>query len=145
MDRPPVQVGAVARGSVPAAGKAYATDSEKQVLNRYFWRDGCHHCGRRRGESCIGDHMPPNKVANELEEQAKRLPKLLKSPALRWLPRSVGLPLGRPKQRFYPHCEACSQRQSAAVRAGKLVLVWHEVGGCRACLLLPQSTSMQGG
>lgn len=27
-------------------------------------RDGCHHCGKRRG-SLIGDHMPPNKHVKE--------------------------------------------------------------------------------
>ena len=32
-----------------------------QSVQCYLCRDGCHHCGTRRGE-VIGDHMPPNRM-----------------------------------------------------------------------------------
>lgn len=125
--RPPPQVGAIAHESLPAAGVDYATGGSRRELLRFFRRDGCHHCGTRRGYDVIGDHMPPNKHVKELQATARRLP--LRLPGARPLARAVGLPTGPPRQRYYPQCRACSQRQAGAIRNDKRVLIWHEVRG----------------
>jgi hypothetical protein len=52
--------GSRALESLPAsADGAYAAPGAKRELARIFRRDGCHHCGTRKGP-VIGDHMPPN-------------------------------------------------------------------------------------
>jgi len=55
-----VRPGACAVESLPAPGSAYAQGTSKGELVRLFRRDGCHHCGSRRGR-VVGDHIPPNK------------------------------------------------------------------------------------
>lgn len=46
-------------------------------------RDGCHHCGKRRG-ALVGDHMPPNKHVKEgLGAMQRSLYKVYKVPYLR--------------------------------------------------------------
>ena len=96
------RVGAVAVESMPTRGIEYASAGKRRELLRFFRRDGCHHCGTRRGE-VIGDHMPPNKVALEA---AQRTPALLRPLAnLRWARRgadALGIPVGRVAQRYYP-------------------------------------------
>lgn len=55
-----VRPGACAVESLPAPGSAYAQGTSKGELIRLFRRDGCHHCGSKRGR-VVGDHIPPNK------------------------------------------------------------------------------------
>ena len=170
-------------------------------------RDGCHHCGTRRG-AVIGDHMPPNKYVKEYVKTAERaffklpfvkqvraggctggwvggasytcvtaLPPL---PACAHLPdlycpcshpttvcivvslqsgpavqaaEALAIPTGPPKQRYYPQCTSCCEKQSAAVRndkagwgrkrgaagRGRRVSGWHACDGC------PQEACRQQG
>lgn len=55
-----VRPGACAVESLPAPGANYAQGASKGELIRLFRRDGCHHCGSRKGR-VVGDHIPPNK------------------------------------------------------------------------------------
>lgn len=90
--------GAFARQSVPAAGAAYATPSQKSKVVEIGKRFGCHHCGTRRGVgSWVADHMPPNaRVA-------------------RW----------RQSQAFYPQCSSCSSSQGGSVSSGTPIRICH--------------------
>lgn len=112
-------------------------------------RDGCHHCGRRRGKT-IGDHMPPNKMVfgsskqltAEVKAQVKAALGVPAKPAARhlkpkvttkrrhWatqLKRLVGVdqPVG---QRYYPQCAKCCQKQAHAVHVDRRTLVLHMAG-----------------
>jgi len=123
------KVGAIAKESVHAAGMQYAGVEKKLELVRFFRRDGCHHCGRRGRGQVIGDHMPPNKHAQEQINEARRrlLGPLLRLPIMRRAAAAVGMHTGPPKQRYYPQCSPCSLKQSSAVRTGRRRLVLHEV------------------
>ncbi|PSC67403.1 pfkB family carbohydrate kinase [Micractinium conductrix] len=118
------KVGAIARESMPAAGVEYATEKYRIELRRLFRRDGCHHCGTRRG-AVIGDHMPPNKYVKEYVKTAERA--FFKLPFVKQAAEALAIPTGPPKQRYYPQCTSCCEKQSAAVRNDKLKLVFHEV------------------
>jgi len=122
------KVGAIAKESMPAAGMQYATDEKRRELFRFFKRDGCHHCGTRRG-AVVGDHMPPNKHIQEVINANRRrvLGSALKYKTVKKAMSALGLPTGQPLQRYYPQCRPCSQRQAAAVRNGRSHLVFHEV------------------
>lgn len=105
--------GALAKESLPARGSDYATDIQRAELRLLHQRHGCHHCGSKRGPT-IADHMPPNKVVHG---GAEGLPK---RKFLWWtLPRKII------KQRFYPECGQCSQKQAECVRTGTKKLVMH--------------------
>ncbi|EFN50931.1 hypothetical protein CHLNCDRAFT_141732 [Chlorella variabilis] len=117
-------VGAIARESLPAPSVEYATEANRVELRRLFTRDGCHHCGTRRG-AVIGDHMPPNKQVQQYVHTARR--SLLNLPFVKQLASAMNIPTAPPRQRFYPQCTSCSQKQSAAIRNNKLTLVFHEV------------------
>ena len=71
-DPPPLAqpAGALGADSIPALGEDYASPSLKRELSRLFQRNGCHHCGTRRGP-VIGDHMPPNKLAAEAARRSR--------------------------------------------------------------------------
>lgn len=126
------QVGAIAKESMPAAGMQYATDEKRRELARLFRRDGCHHCGTRKG-AMVGDHMPPNKHVREAAEAYSSRRRLfsflpiMKSRYIRKGMQALGVPVGPPLQRYYPQCRPCSQLQAAAVRSGKRALVLHEI------------------
>ena len=115
------RVGANAKRSVAARGSDYASEKQKRTLQRWFTRDGCHHCGSTRGK-VIGDHMPPNKMAfgSGARAAANRRASTLR--------RAFNFIRGVPLQRFYPQCESCSALQSVAVRSGAVRLVTHSVG-----------------
>ena len=115
------RVGANAKRSIAARGSDYASDAQKRTLQRWFNRDGCHHCGSARGK-VIGDHMPPNKTA--FGSGARAAANRRASTLRRIFNHIRGVPL----QRFYPQCESCSALQSVAVRAGAVRLVSHSVG-----------------
>ena len=115
------RVGANAKRSIAARGSDYASDAQKRTLQRWFTRDGCHHCGSARGK-VIGDHMPPNKTA--FGSGARAAANRRASTLRRIFNHIRGVPL----QRFYPQCESCSALQSVAVRAGAVRLVSHSVG-----------------
>ena len=84
------------KASLHANGAEYITKGEREGsrgrlgLNDYGWMYGCHTCGRKRVDSFIGDHMPPNKLARPGQ-----------------------------LQRLYPQCAVCSSRQGGAVRANR--------------------------
>ena len=88
--------GAFARGSVPARGAAYAGSSQKEALNDFGRRTGCHSCGDRRAAPYIGDHMPPNSLVRAGESQ-----------------------------RFYPHCKRCSNAQGGSLSSRKHRVITH--------------------
>lgn len=83
--------------------------------------DGCHHCGTRRGP-VIGDHMPPNKHVKEYVKTARR--SLLSLPGARQMAEALNIPTGPPRQRYYPQCGSCSQKQSTAIRNNKVRGGW---------------------
>eukprot|EP00887_Chlorella_sp_A99_P006755 scaffold3.g6755.t1 len=119
------RVGAIAHESLPAAGADYATGPARRELLRFFRRDGCHHCGTRRGFDVVGDHMPPNKLVRDYQAAARR--SWLRVPGARRAAEALGLPSGLPRQRYFPQCRSCCQRQADAIRNGRTHLVWHEV------------------
>jgi hypothetical protein len=123
------KVGALAKESIPAAGMQYATDEKRRELIRMFRRDGCHHCGNKRG-MVIGDHMPPNKHVIQKTEAAltQVVDRMYKNSMFRNTMGALGLrPLSDIKQRYYPQCVTCSQKQAAAVRNDRSHRVFHRV------------------
>jgi len=126
--------GANASASLPAAGEGYIGEAQRQELQYFFQRFGCHHCGSRFGK-VVGDHMPPNKYAHADPPRLLRSLRRLKPirPVLR------ALNLQGVRQRFYPQCGGCSQRQAAAVRANRKVLAFHvaavPAGALASCLV----------
>jgi hypothetical protein len=103
--------GSFARVGIPAPPNFdYATPSQRARIERLGRVFGCHTCGSRMiGSAAVprfhADHIPPVSVARQLND--------------RWYRRWLGL---RVKQRFYPQCQNCSNRQggllSKAVNAG---------------------------
>ena len=126
--------GANAVASLPAAGEAYIGEAQRQELQRFFQRFGCHHCGSRFGR-VVGDHMPPNKYAHA--DPSRLLRGLRRVKPLRPVLRALNLQGVR--QRFYPQCGGCSQRQAAAVRANRKSLAFHvaavPAGALASCLV----------
>lgn len=113
-------VGANATRSIPAAGSQYANASQKARLQAIFDRHGCHTCGtRRRNVGVVADHQPPTKLnygtggANASAELTRRRG---------WLAPLLPPP---PKQRYFPQCATCSNRQSSAVANNRQVLVYN--------------------
>ena len=95
--------------SVPT-NSAKASPKEKSMVTRLGHIFGCHHCGNRQlwgWKSFIADHMPPTKIANEMNEVFWR----------RWLGLTV-------KQALWPQCWSCFQKQGSAVRTGDHLLVY---------------------
>lgn len=100
--------GSFARVSIPAT-EAYATASQRHVMDRLGQTFGCHTCGSHRlftpssTARFVGDHMPPKAVAEQWNQHWHRR-------LLRW----------KTQFKFYPQCVPCSQKQgsllSAAVR-----------------------------
>ncbi|KAJ1454311.1 hypothetical protein M885DRAFT_248525 [Pelagophyceae sp. CCMP2097] len=90
--------GAFARRSLSAT-KSYASGVERSLIAKLGGQFGCHSCGARRCAQFIADHQPPQKFAVQRDAT--------------WLRRTLGLTT---KQRFFPHCTACSLKQSVAVR-----------------------------
>ncbi|BDA44783.1 hypothetical protein COCOBI_06-2610 [Coccomyxa sp. Obi] len=137
--------GACAVESLPAPGSEYASQMAKGELRRLFKRDGCHHCGRRNGR-VIGDHIPPNKLMHGSGGTQKAIQQITAS--LGFTQPSAKAPLGRlsgkigqllmgksrarlagpARQRYFPQCNLCSNKQSNAVRMGKDLLVFHFYG-----------------
>lgn len=110
--------GALANKSLSANGAHYASNAQRKTLAAFLKKDGCHHCGSRLGK-VVGDHMPPNKMAfgSGAAAQAAR--------EGTWKTRVWNLIRMVPKQRFYPQCRPCSDKQSTAVRMGSKILVQH--------------------
>lgn len=126
-----IKPGALANQSIPAAGMQYATDEKRRELIRMFRRDGCHHCGKTRGP-VVGDHMPPNKhvvqkaeaLATQLVERMTRVGAVRRAMLVAGVrPDAVIVP----RQRYYPQCVSCSQKQSVAVRNDRGARVFHTV------------------
>ena len=101
--------GAGVVASLPAAGESYIGEAQRQELQYFFQRFGCHHCGSRFGR-VVGDHMPPNKFAHA--DPSRLVKGLRRVKPLRPVLRALNLHGIR--QRFYPQCGGCSQRQAAA-------------------------------
>lgn len=137
-------------------------------LRRSCGRDGCHHCGTRRG-AVIGDHMPPNKQVQQYVHTARRsllnLPfvkqvrgawqavlhiltymipvacfppaiaclRLACLPPTLQLASAMNIPTAPPRQRFYPQCTSCSQKQSAAIRNNKVHYRGPRARTCARC------------
>ena len=123
------KVGAIAKESIPAAGMQYATDEKRRELIRMFRRDGCHHCGSRKG-MVIGDHMPPNKhVIQRTEAMLTQIvDRMYRNSGFRRTMQTLGIrPLSDVRQRYFPQCVSCSQKQSSAVRNNKSRRVFHSV------------------
>eukprot|EP00877_Chromochloris_zofingiensis_P002503 jgi/Chrzof1/12253/Cz06g27090.t1 len=114
--------GSLAFESIPAKSDEYAQPSIKRELVRIFKRDGCHHCGATKGP-VIGDHMPPNKVVYGKGED-RLAAWLAEQPVIGKVRGVLGMS-AISRQRFYPQCQRCSIKQSAAIKHGKRVLVLH--------------------
>mmetsp|Transcript_942 Transcript_942/g.1458 ORF Transcript_942/g.1458 Transcript_942/m.1458 type:complete len:366 (+) Transcript_942:111-1208(+) len=88
--------------SLPATD-AYATKTERQIINRLGKIHGCHTCGDRMfiseglksGTKFIADHIPPKAAMSQMRE--------------RWYRKLFRIEV---KQRFYPQCVKCSLKQS---------------------------------
>mmetsp|Transcript_4140 Transcript_4140/g.7025 ORF Transcript_4140/g.7025 Transcript_4140/m.7025 type:complete len:141 (+) Transcript_4140:776-1198(+) len=96
-------------GAVPSSSPV-ATLNERIRVNKKGRLLGCHHCGSRQllsRERFIADHMPPTKIANEMNESLWR----------RWLNIKV-------KQALWPQCQSCFQMQGSAVRVNEHRLVY---------------------
>lgn len=96
-------LGSFARRSLPATNDSYATYAQRQQIELLGRKFGCHTCGSRMifAKSRVkfhADHMPPRSVVNAQKNQFWR--KLL-------------LPLFPIKQRFYPQCVNCSNKQGS--------------------------------
>ena len=79
--------GAFAIDWLPATrGAQYATAREKEVIQTFGKKYGCHSCGKRRVTNFICDHQPPTKCV-----QDETISSLV--------------------QRFYPQCNRCSLLQ----------------------------------
>lgn len=88
--------GAFAKEWLPAIkGPRYATDKEKEVIQTFGKRYGCHSCGKKRGTSFVCDHQPPTKclLQNETNSNLSLL------------------------QRFYPQCNRCSLLQGGLLNS----------------------------
>ena len=123
------KIGAIAKESMPAAGMQYAGEEKRRELLRMYRRDGCHHCGTRKG-MVIGDHMPPNKHVQQHAETAmvQLVDRMYKVPSFRTSMQLLGIsPLSGIKQRYYPQCASCSQKQAAAIRNDRSHRVFHRV------------------
>ncbi|KAL6766357.1 hypothetical protein ACKKBG_A35715 [Auxenochlorella protothecoides x Auxenochlorella symbiontica] len=121
------RVGAIALESMPTRGIEYASRGKRRELFRFFKRDGCHHCGTRRGD-VIGDHMPPNKlVLDRVEAMPAALRTLRRLPFVKEASEALGVHLGPTPQRYYPQCQPCALKQASAVKHGKTRLVFHQI------------------
>ena len=104
--------GAHAFSSVPVSAADYASESQKSQLTRIFKRDGCHHCGTKRGP-VIGDHIPPTKLVTEVRKEAvslEDLPYLLRQIRLFFI-KDADM-----KQAYFAQCQRCSLSQAALMR-----------------------------
>ncbi|GAX72874.1 hypothetical protein CEUSTIGMA_g329.t1 [Chlamydomonas eustigma] len=119
--------GAHARTCVPVSAGDHANDSQKGLLISIYQRDGCHHCGSKRG-IVIGDHIPPTKLVNEVKAQhkaveasLKHIPDLLRQVFVSKESQCI-------KQDYYAQCQSCSQAQASLMRHGRRsALVLHKV------------------
>jgi hypothetical protein len=95
-----------------------ATSAQRYMMQRLGAVHGCHHCGTRQilnRKSFIADHMPPTKIALQINS--------------RWYRRWLSWPL---KQQLLPQCQSCFSQQGSAVRAsihtivyGMPLRIWH--------------------
>lgn len=83
--------GAFAHSFIPAKGQQYATTKEKLILNSIGRKHGCHTCGNRRSKFYVGDHIPPNSLRKQGEQQV-----------------------------FYPQCNKCSSSQGGLLGGNSL-------------------------
>lgn len=118
--------GSFARKGIPIIASSstssfnYATQSQRNALEKIGRRFGCHTCGSRllrdNSKKIIfhGDHIPPVSVAKQINSL--------------WYNRIIGRTVA---QKFYPQCTICSNKQggllSRAVNSGHRNL--HVVGG----------------
>eukprot|EP00195_Chlamydomonas_chlamydogama_P007862 CAMPEP_0202892446 /NCGR_PEP_ID=MMETSP1392-20130828/2172_1 /ASSEMBLY_ACC=CAM_ASM_000868 /TAXON_ID=225041 /ORGANISM="Chlamydomonas chlamydogama, Strain SAG 11-48b" /LENGTH=412 /DNA_ID=CAMNT_0049576399 /DNA_START=232 /DNA_END=1470 /DNA_ORIENTATION=- len=119
--------GAFAYQSVPIGTSAHATDVQKGQLISIFKRDGCHHCGNKRG-AVIGDHIPPTKMV--LEARAAAASPKSEAEVQQLISKVKGLlQIKEPslKQRYYAQCTECSSMQAEVMRHGRrLPMVLHK-------------------
>jgi hypothetical protein len=98
-----------ARGSVVSTSPT-ATAPQRYQVNKIGRVHGCHHCGDRQlfgWKTFIADHMPPTKMANEMNQVFWR----------RWFGFRVS-------QSLYPQCQSCFQLQGNAVRMNRHELIY---------------------
>jgi hypothetical protein len=98
-----------ARGSVISTSPT-ATAAQRVAVNRLGRAHGCHQCGSHQMiglKTFIADHMPPTKMANEMNQVFWR----------RWFGLKV-------KQSLFPQCQSCFQLQGNAVRLNRHDLIY---------------------
>lgn len=62
--------GAFAREWLPAKGPDYATQGQKNLIQAYGRKYGCHSCGKRWPSHFVADHQPPSStLKNSLTQQ----------------------------------------------------------------------------
>lgn len=96
-------------GAVPSTSPR-ANLNERIAVNKKGRIFGCHHCGSRQilsRQKFIADHMPPTKMANEMNES--------------WWRKLLNIKV---KQGLWPQCQSCFQMQGSAVRANEHRLVF---------------------
>ncbi|KAG1664411.1 hypothetical protein FOA52_009733 [Chlamydomonas sp. UWO 241] len=108
--------GAFAHHSVPLSAAKHATDMEKGQLISLFKRDGCHHCGSKRGP-VIGDHIPPTKLVKVDAAAAVSSSALLRY--VRAMLPSALLGTAGGRQAYYAQCTPCCRAQSNLMRHGR--------------------------
>lgn len=134
--------GAFAYSNVPVSAADYASESQKAQLMRIFKRDGCHHCGTKRGP-VIGDHIPPTKLVQDTkksnEASLQDLPFLMRQIKLLFI-KNDSL-----KQAYYAQCQRCSQSQAALMRHYSGTKAKEEAGRHRRSALVFHSIMVQPG
>ncbi|GLD96035.1 hypothetical protein PINS_up004713 [Pythium insidiosum] len=88
------------KASLPATDE-YASAVERGVIQEFGRLFGCHTCGVRKRVTYHADHMPPRKVARQMNQQ--------------WWRRLSGREV---EFRFYPQCSPCSNTQGTVVKRG---------------------------
>ncbi|GAB4821650.1 hypothetical protein N2152v2_008696 [Parachlorella kessleri] len=102
------KVGAIARESLPAAGVEYASEANRRELLRMY-------------------RTAAITVARDGAYVAAGRTSLVRLPVVKQAAEALGIPTGPPRQRYFPQCISCSQKQSAAIRNDRVALVFHEV------------------
>ncbi|KAJ0407305.1 hypothetical protein ATCC90586_002233 [Pythium insidiosum] len=95
------------KASLPATDD-YASAVERGIIQEFGRLFGCHTCGVRKSVIYHADHMPPRKVAKQMNAQ--------------WWRRLSGRQV---EFRFYPQCGPCSNTQGTVVKRGGTDLRTH--------------------
>lgn len=123
-------LGSFAKASIPAPSTGYATNKERQIIESLGRKYGCHTCGTKGGIQkkffftgqtppvlFHADHMPPNALVKQHQkERERRIIYRIVSKLFPFISFSFS---SQPiKQRFYPQCVDCSNKQGKILSKG---------------------------